>query len=118
MRFEVTFYVTADGKKPVINFLDHLHNSQPRLHKLAVAGIKKLEDSHQHKAPLTKCVDTDWKIFELRVGSANIARMFFFFQKEQHIIVTHGYIKKTQQLDPNELERARRYMADWEERNR
>jgi phage-related protein len=117
MRFDVTFYETADGKKPMVEFLNDVRKSQPTIHSLLVAGIKKLEDDRYLRPPLTKLVDATWKIYELRVGSANIARVFFFFQSGQRIILTHGYIKKSQQLDPKEIERARRYMTAWKERN-
>jgi len=61
-------------------------------------------------------VDAEHGILELRVGSANIARAFFFFRQGQRIVVTHGYVKKRQKVDPRELERARRYKQDWEGR--
>lgn len=117
MRFDVTFYETADSKKPMADFLSELRKSQPVLHSLVVAGIKKLADSQQHRGPLTKSIGTDQKLYEMRVGSSNIARVFFFFQNGQRIILTHGYIKKSRQLNPKEIERARRYMTDWKERN-
>ncbi len=56
-------------------------------------------------------------IFELRIGDKNIARVFFFFRQGQEIILTNGYVKKQQKVDTGELERARRYKKDWEERH-
>jgi len=50
------------------------------------------------------------------VGHANIARAFFFFQRGQAIIVTNGYVKKRQKVDPAELQKARDYKRDWEAR--
>nr|WP_330407377.1 type II toxin-antitoxin system RelE/ParE family toxin [Enterocloster lavalensis] len=53
-------------------------------------------------------------IFELRakVGS-DITRVLYFFYVERHIILTNGFIKKTQKIPPKEIERAKKYRADY-----
>lgn len=56
-------------------------------------------------------------MLELRVGRDQIARVFFFFRPNQEIVCTNGYVKKRQQLDLNELAKAERYKADWEQRH-
>jgi phage-related protein len=117
MQFSVRFYYDADGNKPVTTFLEDLSKQDRILHKLVVAGIKKLEMSERHGPPLTELVDKKYAIFELRIGDKNIARVFFFFRQGQEIILTNGYVKKQQKVDMGELERARRYKKDWEERH-
>jgi hypothetical protein len=114
MRYRVTFYSTADGEQPMVAFLEDLRATQPILHKLVVAGIAKLEESQRHGPPLTVLVDSNARIYELRVGRANIARVFFLHGEE--LILTNGYVKQRQQLDRRELNRARRYKQDWESR--
>jgi phage-related protein len=116
MQFRVRFYFDADGNKPVIAFLEDLRKQDRILHKLVVAGMKKLEMSERHGPPLTALVDQKDAIFELRIGDKNIARVFFFFRPGQQIIVTNGYVKKQQKVDTGELQRARTYKKDWEER--
>ena len=118
MQFSVRFYYDADGNKPLITFLDDLRKQDRILHKLVVAGIKKLEMSERHGPPLTKLVDQKDAIFELRIGDKNIARVFFFFRPGQEIIVTNGYVKKRQKVDTRELERARTYKKEWEQRQK
>lgn len=88
------------------------------MHALVVAGLITLRDGNRHGPPLTTCVDRKDKIYELRVGHADIARAFLFFEQGAVIIVTSGYVKRRQALDQRELDRARRYKADWEERHR
>jgi phage-related protein len=100
----------------VITFLEELRRDEPILHKLLVAGLKKLESRDRHGPPLTEVVDRAQGILELRVGHANIARAFFFFQRGQEIIVTNGYVKKRQKVDAAELQKARDYKQDWEAR--
>src|SRR6266849_1671519 len=116
MQFSVRFYYDTSGNKPVIAFLEEVRKQDRVLHKLVVAGIKKLEMSERHGPPLTKLVDQKDDIFELRIGDKNIARVFFFFRQGQEIIMTNGYVKKQQKVDTGELERARTYKKDWEER--
>ncbi|HLJ80902.1 MAG TPA: type II toxin-antitoxin system RelE/ParE family toxin [Ktedonobacterales bacterium] len=117
MQFTVRFYFALDDTKPVLMFLEDLRQKEPILHKLVVAGIKKIEHSEYHRPPLTEMVDKDHGILELRVGSANIARVFFFFRPGQEIVLTNGYVKKQQKVDTAELKKARAYKQDWEGRN-
>ena len=42
----------------------------------------------------------------------------FFFRQGREIIITNGYVKKQQKVDTRELERARMYKKDWEERQK
>ena len=116
MRFRVRFYYDAHGNKPMLSFLQGLRKQDRILHKLVVAGIKKLETSERHGLPLTALVDQKEVLFELHIGDENIARVFFFFEPGQQIILTHGYVKKQQKVDVGALERARTYKKDWEKR--
>ena len=116
MQFSVRFYDDAEGNKPVLAFLEGLRKQDPILHKLVVGGIKKLETSERYGLPLTRLVDQKDDIFELRIGDKNIARVFFFFRQGRKIILTNGYVKKRQKVDTGELERARIYKSDWEQR--
>ena len=116
MRFRVRFYYDACGNKPMLSFLQDLRKRDRILHKLVVAGIKKLETSERHGLPLTALVDQKEVFFELGIGDKHIARVFFFFEPGQQIILTRGYVKKLQKVDPGALERARSYKKDWERR--
>ncbi|MBQ7516785.1 MAG: type II toxin-antitoxin system RelE/ParE family toxin [Schwartzia sp.] len=53
-------------------------------------------------------------IFELRakVGS-DISRVLYFFVVGRKIVLTNGFVKKTQQTPPNEIERAKAYRTDY-----
>src|SRR5690349_992910 len=89
VQFTVRFYF-FDGEpteRPIVHFLEELRREEPILHKLLVAGLKKLESGDRHGPPLTEAVDRAHGILELRVGHANIARAFFFFQRGQEIVV-------------------------------
>jgi len=101
-----------------VDWLEVLRKSEPILEKLAISGLEKLRNSERHGPPLTKGIDDTNGLFELRVGKTNIARVFFFFQSGQEIVVTNDYVKKRQKLDQGELQRAQRYKDNWERRQR
>lgn len=115
MQYSVEFYVDPSGEKPVATFVAELRTKQPDLHRVVKAGIRKLRDRKYHRPPLTKQVDPDHGIYELRVGRKDIARVFWFYQPGRVIILTNGHVKKGQKLDPTELQRARNCKKDWEE---
>lgn len=116
MEYRITFYRTESGDKPVVEFLESLRRTNEPLHKLVTAGISKLKHRDNHGRPLTAPVGDAAGVMELRVGHADIARVFFFFREGREIVCTHGYVKKTRKLDSAEIERAKRYRADWERR--
>src|SRR5437763_7040630 len=107
MQFSVRFYYDAEGNKPVLAFLEGLRKQDPILHKLVVAGIKKLEMRERHGPPLTRLVDHKDDIFELRIGDKNIARVFFFFRQGREIILTNGYVKKKKKGGTGQIEQAK-----------
>ena len=53
-------------------------------------------------------------IFELRarVGT-DISRVLYFFFVGHRIVLTNGFIKKTQKTPPAEIERAKRYRSEY-----
>jgi phage-related protein len=56
-------------------------------------------------------------LFELRVRfAADIVRVFYFFFAGNKIIVTNGFVKKTQKTPLNELNKALKYKRDYEGR--
>src|SRR2546423_10957271 len=117
MQFSVRFYDDAEGNKPALAFLESLRKQDPTLHKLVVAGTKKLEMRERHGPPLTRLVDQKYDIFEMRIGDKNIAPVFFFFRQGREIILTNGYVKKQQKVDTGGLARPRTYKHDWEQRH-
>ncbi len=119
MQFRVEFYRARDGHEPTREFIDGLRATHPALHALLVSGLGKLGDSAHHGKRLTEIVDRRARIWEVRVGRAEIARIFWCFGPDrQRITVLWGYVKHGQSLDRGELERARRYKQDMEARAR
>lgn len=110
MQFQVEFYETEDGRIPTQEFLDSL---EPKMNAKMVGLMEILEEKgyllrEPYSAPLED------GIFELRaVQGSNISRALFFFYIEGRIIITHGFIKKTQKTPRAQIELARKYRADF-----
>lgn len=50
--------------------------------------------------------------------SSDISRIFYIFYVGNKIVVTNGFIKKTQKTPETELERAQKYKKDYERRHK
>lgn len=54
-------------------------------------------------------------IFEIRaIQGNNITRVLYFFVVGKKIILTNGFVKKTQKTPDGEIEIAKKYRADYE----
>ena len=111
--FEVVFYWKANGTKPMVKFLDSL---EPKLRAKVDRDIAALRDQADMLwEPHSKSMGKG--LFELRVRQGNdIARAFYFFFVGRTIVVTNGFVKKSQKAPRREIERALAYKADWEKR--
>lgn len=67
------------------------------------------------REPYSKYVEDG--IFELRIKfSSDISRIFYFYYIDNKIILTNGFIKKTQKTPRSQLNLAKKYKADYEQR--
>ena len=109
-KFEVEFYETVDGKQPAKEFLLSLDK---KMRAKMADTISILQDNgYELREPYSKHLSEG--IFELRakVGT-DITRVLYFFYVDRRIILTNGFIKKTQKTPPKEIDRAKRYRADY-----
>ena len=111
--FEVLFYETENGRIPVEEFL----NSLPKKSRAKLVGIISLlqDYGNELRSPYSKHIDDG--IFELRgkVGS-DITRVLYFFYYDKKIILTNGFVKKTQKTPKNQIEKAKKYRKRFIER--
>lgn len=111
--FEVFFYKKGDGTEPAKDFLNSL---DVKMQAKMVRTIEILQNNgHDLREPYSKQLEDG--IFELRakVGS-DISRVLYFFVIGKKVILTNGFVKKTQKTPKNEIELAKKYMADYLER--
>jgi phage-related protein len=52
-------------------------------------------------------------IRELRVSFGYIEVRLLYFIVDKVIVLTHGFLKKTEQTPATEIERAKRYRVNW-----
>ena len=108
--FEIVFYKNDKGEKPVEDFLDSLSDKMRAKMLLSIRIVR--EKGYQTRMPYSEELEDG--IFELRakVGS-DISRVLYFFVVGRKIILTNGFIKKTQKTPKSEIELAKKYRADY-----
>jgi phage-related protein len=110
--YEVIFYADASGQCLTKEFLDDLPD---KAKGKVLKWIQKLEQEGPY-LPRPYADIVRGKIRELRVIFASGHYRFLYFFYYKYIVITHGFIKKTDKIPENEIERAHRYMRDFEKR--
>ena len=113
---EIQFYRTKSGKCPVEDFFDTLSEKQVEKVLWVLRLIRDLD--FVPREYLKKLVNTE-DIWEVRVKySGNIFRILGFFHKKQIIILTNGFMKKTQKTPLAEIKIAEERRKDYLERTK
>ena len=109
-KVKVIFYDLPDGSMPAQEFLDSL---EIKMQAKMVRTIAFLQENGSDLRELYSEYLQDG-ILELRakVGS-NISRVLYFFFDGKKVILTHGFIKKTQKTPRKEIDRALRYKEEY-----
>ena len=120
-KFEVIAYETEVGDNPVEKFLDKL---DPKM-RAKIFGMLVIlqEKGNQLREPYSKHIEDDIfehlddGIFELRCKfGSDITRVMYFFFAEGKIILTNGFVKKTQKTPVAEIQLAKVRREDYMER--
>lgn len=111
--WQVEFYEKENGEVPVSDFLK---NIDTKMRAKAVKEIQILSEyGNKLREPYSKHIQDG--IFELRIKFASdISRIFYFFFDGDKIILTNGFIKKTQKTPKEEIEKAIKYKEDYQRR--
>ena len=108
--FEIIFYDKPDGTEPVKEFLDSL---DVKMRAKMLRTIALLEtNGTELREPYSKALEDG--IFELRAKvSSDISRVLYFFVVGRKVILTNGFIKKTQKTPTAEKEKAKQYRKEY-----
>ncbi len=108
--FELELYETERGDQPVAEFLDSL---EPKMNAKLVGMMELLEElGTALREPYTAALSDG--IFELRCKQgSSITRVLFFFYVGRRIVVTNGFVKKTQKTPREEIRLAKERRKDW-----
>ncbi len=112
-RFEVEFFEKIDGTFPAEEFiLAQDKKMKAKLYRM----IELLEErGYTLREPYSKMLNDG--IFELRAKQGNdISRILYFFVVGSKIILTNGFVKKTQKTPEREIELAKKYRSEYEKR--
>ncbi|MBP3919279.1 MAG: type II toxin-antitoxin system RelE/ParE family toxin [Clostridia bacterium] len=111
--FEVEFYEKSDGTYPAEEFiLSQDIKMQTKLFRLLELLELKGNDLRE---PYSKSLSDG--IFEIRAIQGNhITRVLYFFVVGKKIILTNGFVKKTQKTPESEIALAKKYRTDYERR--
>lgn len=114
-KFQVDFYEKENGECPVEDFLLSLDTKM----QVKLIGLLEIleEKGNLLREPYSKHLE--YGIFEIRckVGS-NLTRVLYFFYNEGKIILTNGFVKKSQKIPAKQIKLAKLRRADYLERVR
>lgn len=109
------FYETVDRKSPVEEFIESL--DQDTQDKFILKQQLLQDFGLQLRYPHTENLGEG--IFELRFkGKEGQIRVLFFFFYGKRIILTHGFVKKTQKAPRKEIEITQKRRKDFLTRNK
>lgn len=112
-KYQVIFFEKESGEVPVENFINSLDvKMAAKVYRLLVMIS---ENGPELREPYSKHLDEG--IFELRakVGS-NITRILYFFFVGRRVVVTNGFVKKTQKTPKAEIDKAKAFRKEYIER--
>ena len=110
-KFNIIMYESEAGRLPVVEFSSSIKDD--KLLAKIYRDIKLLEVSgNLLREPYSKALNNG--LFELRTKQGtNISRIIYFFIVGNNIVLTNGFIKKTQKTPISEIEKALEYRKDF-----
>lgn len=113
--FDVEYYEKEDGTFPAEEFILSLDT------KMQAKMFRELElletFGNERREPHSKPLGDG--IYEIRAKVASdITRVLYFFVVNKKIILTNGFVKKTQKTPDSEITLAKKYRKDYLERNK
>lgn len=108
--FDVEFYEKENGEVPVKSFLLSLNDKM-------LAKIFRIIDVLQDYGPKVRMPHSKALgdgLFEIRAKQgSDISRVLYFFYIGKKVILTNGFVKKTQKTPKGEIELAKKFREDY-----
>ena len=106
-RIPAIFYRTEAGSEPVRTWL----KAMPSVDRRVIGeDIKTIEFGWPVGMPTCRTIRDGLHEVRTNLPGNRIARVFFYVDRKQRMVLLHGILKKTQATPPHELELARRNM--------
>ncbi|KAA3608772.1 MAG: type II toxin-antitoxin system RelE/ParE family toxin [Calditrichaeota bacterium] len=113
---KIEFYRTENEDSPVERFLDSLNDKQAA----KIAWVLRIVRDYERvsKEYFKKLVGTD-DIWEIRIKfGRDIFRILCFFAKGKIIVLTNGFVKKSQKTPVSEIKLAEKRKKEYIERKK
>lgn len=108
--FEIIFYDKPNGEEPAKEFILSLDDKM-KARMLRLVNLLG-ECGNSLRKPYSEHLEDG--IFELRAkGGSDISRVLYLFVIGKQVILTNGFIKKTQKTPRNEIELAKKYRNEY-----
>ena len=117
-KFEIEFYTDQNGKCDISDFIDEL-DSKAETNKDARVQLRQVlfcidmlsRNGNNLSTNIAKHINDG--IWELRPGKN---RVLYFSQKNDKYVLLHHFVKKTQKTPKKEIEKAKKEMLDYIDR--
>lgn len=117
MQWKIEYYETAEGKRPVKEFIDSL-SPESKAKYIFIADLLE-EYGIGVREPYIKSMAGRQKLFEIRIkDKANIHRILYFAFTGRKLVLLHGFTKKTEKTPGREIGIAVRRMEEYLSRRR
>jgi phage-related protein len=116
--FDVLFYRDRSGKEPVLEFIQELDKRKDKDSRIQINKIYDYIDFLRSVGttagePYIKHLEGEiWEIRPIR------SRILFAAWDGKSFILLHHFMKKTQKTPQREIDKAKRNLADYRERNK
>ena len=112
-KWRILYYIAENGHCPVQEFID---SRSERDQAKTFSWLAQLEtDGPSLPRPYADFLDSG--IHELRLTlSGDQVRILYFFCFRDFIVLTHGFVKRTQRVPVTEIRLARKYREDFQSR--
>jgi phage-related protein len=110
---KIIYYTTAQGENPVEAFLESLQKSQ----KAKIFRIFQYIEFYGLSSILPhvkKLIGTPF--WEIRILGKDNLRIIYISVQNNHVLLLHGFIKKTQKTFPKDIQAAIIRYKDWVKR--
>lgn len=111
--YEAIFYDLPNGTEPALDFIKSLDVKMRAKLEKSIALLQQV--GPELRLPYSEHLDDG--IFEIRAKQGtNITRVLYFFFVGKKIILTNGFVKKTQKTPKKELDLAKKYRTEYKSR--
>ncbi len=116
--FEIVFYRSKNGESKIEDMLDNLgnkakKNKDARINREKILAYIHVLSEYGTRVGKPEVKHIDGEIWELRPLKN---RIFFFYWKDNRIVLLHHFRKKSQKTPPKEIKKAKSNLKDFLER--